>query len=121
MGRVATVVLVVENDPLVRATAVDVLEEAGFEVIEAPSADYAVVVLEKRPDVRVVFTDVEMPGKLDGIQLARIVQHRFRGAGIVVGSGGARPQSSELSPDATFLAKPYAAAALVDAIRKLGA
>jgi len=115
------VVLVVENDPLVRALAVDVLEEAGFEVIEASSADYAVIVLEKRPDVRVVFTDVEMPGKLDGIQLARIVQHRYQRAGVVVGSGRERPTPSELSPDAAFLAKPYAPATLVDAIRRLAA
>lgn len=115
------VVLVVENDPLVRALAVDVLEEAGFEVIEAPSADYAVLVLEKRPDIRVVFTDIEMPGELDGIQLARIVQRRYHRAGVVVGSGGARPRSSELSTDATFLSKPYAPAALVEAVRKLGA
>jgi CheY-like chemotaxis protein len=53
---------VVEDEPLVRALAADVLEEAGFVVIEAPSADYAMVVLGKRSDVAVVFTDVEMPG-----------------------------------------------------------
>lgn len=115
------VVLVVENDPLVRALAVDVLEEAGFEVIEAPSADYAVVVLERRPDVRVVFTDVEMPGGLNGLQLARIVQHHHQRAGVVVGSGRALPTSSDLSPDAIFLAKPYAASALVEAVRNLAA
>ena len=116
-----SVVLVVENDPLVRALVVDVLEEAGFEVIEAPSADYAVLVLEKRADVRVVFTDVEMPGMLDGIQLARMIQHRHRQVGVIVGSGRERPRPGDIAPEIAFLAKPYAPAALVDAIRKLGA
>ena len=59
------VVLVVEDEALIRMLAVDVLEEAGFEVIEAPSADYAVLVLDKRDDIRVVFTDVDMPGRLN--------------------------------------------------------
>jgi CheY-like chemotaxis protein len=63
-------VLVVEDDPFVRAVAVDVLEEEGFEVIEAPSADYAVLVLKGRNDIRVLLTDVTMPGNINGFDLA---------------------------------------------------
>ena len=69
-------VLVVEDEPLVRALAVDVLEEAGFDVLEAATADYALVVLEKREDICVLLTDVDMPGRLNGFQLAHIVQER---------------------------------------------
>jgi CheY-like chemotaxis protein len=117
----SAVILVVEDEALVRALAVDILEEAGFEVIEAPSADYAVLVLEQRSDVRVVFTDVEMPGRLNGFQLARIIQDYYHRTGVVVGSGRVQPTSGELSPKAIFLAKPYRASALVEAVRKLAA
>ena len=61
--------------------AVDVLEVAGFEVIEAPSADYAVLVLGQRDDIRVVFTDVDMPGRLNGFQLARHTRITITGEG----------------------------------------
>lgn len=115
------VVLVVEDEPLVRALAVDILEDAGFEVIEAPSADYALVVLGKRPDIRIVFTDVDMPGQLDGFQLARFVQDYHHHARVIVGSGKARPKPGEMAPDMIFLAKPYVPAALVEAVQQLAA
>jgi CheY-like chemotaxis protein len=71
-------VLVVENEPLVRAVAVEALETEGFEVIAAPSADYAVTLLQSRDDIDVVFTDVAMPGTLNGFDLARLVRGRTR-------------------------------------------
>jgi two-component system, response regulator PdtaR len=85
------VVLVVEDEPLVRAMAVDVLEEAGFDVLEAPTADYALLVLERRQDIRVLVTDVDMPGSLNGFQLARIVQDHFHRVRVIVVSGRSRP------------------------------
>src|SRR5215217_1405565 len=72
------VVLVVEDEPLVRAVAVDALEDAGFEVLEAATADYAVAVLGQRSDIRVLFTDVEMPGQLNGFQLARFALEHYQ-------------------------------------------
>jgi CheY-like chemotaxis protein len=66
-------VLVVEDDPHVRASTVEALEAEGFEVIEAPSADYAVTLLRSRGDIDAVFTDVAMPGTLNGFDLARLV------------------------------------------------
>jgi DNA-binding NtrC family response regulator len=113
------VILVVEDEPLVRALAVDVLEEAGFEVIEAPTADHAVLVLETRSDIRVVFTDVDMPGRLNGFQLARIVQDHHHKVGVIIGSGKARPQPGEMAPDAIFLPKPYATSMLVAVVRRM--
>ena len=114
-----TVVLVVEDEPLVRLLAVDVLEEAGFEVIEAPTADYAVTVLEKREDVRVVFTDVDMPGRLNGFQLARHVQDNHHRVRVIVGSGKCRPGPGDVAPGTIFLQKPYPLETLVREVRRL--
>ena len=113
------VVLVVEDEALVRLLAVDVLEEAGFEVIEASTADYAVEVLEKREDIRVVFTDVDMPGHLNGFQLARHVQDHHHRVGVIIGSGKCRPGPGDVAPGTMFLQKPYRLEALVREVRRL--
>jgi two-component system, response regulator PdtaR len=113
------VVLVVEDEPLVRLLAVDVLEEAGFEVIEAPNADYAVLVLEKREDIRVLFTDVDMPGRLNGFQLARHVQDHHHRVGVIIGSGKCYPGPSDVAPGTIFLQKPYPLETLVREVRRL--
>ena len=112
-------VLVVEDEPLVRALAVDVLEDAGFAVIEAPSADYALVVLEKREDIQVVLTDVDMPGRLNGMQLARIVQDHFHRVRVVIVSGNGGPQMHEIAPDAVFIPKPYELGEIVRIVQAL--
>ena len=73
------VVLLVEDELLVRMTAADELEEAGFQVLEAANADVALTVLEARSDeVHVLFTDVHMPGSIDGMELAEQVHARWR-------------------------------------------
>ena len=101
--------------------AVDVLEEAGFEVIEAPSADYAVVVLDKRDDIRVVFTDVDMPGRLNGFQLARHIQDHHHRVRVIIGSGKCRPRPGDIAPGTRFLQKPYPLEVLVREVRRLAA
>jgi CheY-like chemotaxis protein len=113
------VVLVVEDEPLIRAFAADMLEDAGFEVVESPTADHAVTVLKKRPDVRVVFTDVHMPGRLSGFHLARHIEDHHQRVGVVVTSGKAGPQPGDMSPKAKFLFKPYRTEALVRAVREM--
>jgi DNA-binding NtrC family response regulator len=115
------VILVVEDEPLVRALAVDALEDAGFEVIEAATADYALVVLEKREDIRVLMTDVDMPGTLNGFQLARIVQDHFHRVRVIIVSGKARPLPGDIAPDAIFIAKPYATDDIIRRVRTLAA
>jgi DNA-binding NtrC family response regulator len=117
----APVVLVVEDEALVRMLAVDVLEEAGFEVIEASTADYAVLVLDKREDIRVVFTDVDMPGRLDGFQLARHVQDHHHRVRVIIGSGKCRPGPNDVAPGTIFLQKPYPLEVLVREVRRLAA
>ena len=100
-------VLVVDDEALLRMLASDVLEEAGFEVVEAASADAALVALQSHPEIRVVFTDVDMPGSLDGLGLARVVQERWPGIGVLVVSGKVRPRPCDLPPGGHFVSKPY--------------
>jgi len=107
--------LVVEDEALVRAFAADVLEEAGFEVVEAPSADYAVMVLGRRSDIVVVFTDIEMPGDLNGLDLARFVEDHYPGIRIMIASGRTRPAPDEIPASAIFFPKPYASNTLLQA------
>ncbi|WOJ89755.1 response regulator [Methylocapsa polymorpha] len=107
------VVLVVEDEPFVRMMGADVLEHAGFGVIEACNADEALRVLEVRPDVRVVFTDVEMPGSLDGLALARRVHDCWPRIGVVVTSGRGHVDEESMPNDDPFVSKPYAPKVLV--------
>jgi|ERR1700677_592070 DNA-binding NtrC family response regulator len=110
-------VLVVEDDYLIRANAVDMIEEAGFRVDEAGSADDAVRILEQRRNVGLVFTDVHMPGSLNGLDLARLVEHRWPGTGVIVTSG--RATKMDIPRRAIFLAKPYSSSELVGKLRAL--
>ena len=81
------VVLVVEDEPLMLMDALDLVTGAGFEAIGAKNADEAILILENRNDIRVVFTDVNMPGSMDGIKLAHAVRNRWPPIEIIVTSG----------------------------------
>jgi DNA-binding NtrC family response regulator len=116
----APVALVVEDEVLVRMLVVDVLEDEGFEVIEVPTADHAVSVLEQREDIRVVFTDVDMPGRLKGFQLARHVQDHHHRVRVIIGSGKCRPGPDDIAPGMIFLQKPYPLETLVREVRRFG-
>ena len=97
----------------------EVLEEAGFEVIETRTADDAVLLLDHRPDIRLVFTDVDMPGALDGFQLAQYVQDHHCDVAVIIGSGKCRPGPEDISPGTIFLQKPYSTSALVNHVRRM--
>jgi two-component system, response regulator PdtaR len=102
------VILLVEDEPLVRMTTVDELEEAGFHVLEAANADVALKVLEARSDeVQVLFTDVDMPGSMDGLALAEQVFARWPHIRLLISSGYARPGPNELPDHGRFIPKPY--------------
>jgi two-component system, response regulator PdtaR len=98
-------VLVVEDETLVRMFMTDFLDEAGFKVFEAVNADEALTVLEARPDVQAVVTDIEMPGSMNGIALAHVIRQCW--PGIIVTSGRQRPGPDDLPDEVVFLAKPY--------------
>jgi CheY-like chemotaxis protein len=102
-----TVILLVEDETLVRMIASDVLtEDAGYRVIEAGNADEALTLLEVRHDVRLVFTDVDMPGSLNGYALARIVDMRWPGIGVIVTSGLNGPASETCRRSRVFSQSP---------------
>ncbi|MGO9357280.1 MAG: response regulator [Xanthobacteraceae bacterium] len=113
------VVLVVEDDPLLRELAVTLVKEAGFVALQAGGADGAVAVLEARSDIAVLFTDIDMPGSMNGLKLAQVVGQRWPQIRTLVASGQIRPRSSELPPNGAFLAKPYRGAAVVAQLRSM--
>lgn len=113
------VVLVVEDEPLIRMLASDIMEDGGFEVVEAATARAALTILEKRGgDVAALFTDVDMPGDMNGLELAGIVYHRWPHVALLVTSGVVRVSGS-LPGGGVFLEKPYKAEAPVQIIREL--
>jgi CheY-like chemotaxis protein len=102
------VILVVEDEAIIRMSAVEMLEDAGFSVLEAHNADIAVQILESRSDIRAVFTDIVMPGSLCGLKLARAIRNRWPPIHLIVTS--ARDASGDLDFPrlARFIQKPYA-------------
>lgn len=102
-----TTILVVEDEPLLRMMAVDLVEDAGFEAVEAANADEAIRILECRSDIRVIFTDIDMPGSMDGLLLAAAVRDRWPPIKIILTSGHVHVSELELPVDGKFFSKPY--------------
>jgi CheY-like chemotaxis protein len=101
------VILIVEDEALVRLSAVGMLEDAGFRMIEAANSDEALELLAADSDVQLLFTDVNMPGIIDGLALARQVHDRWPHIGIMVASAKKEPQLGELPVGSRFEQKPY--------------
>jgi CheY-like chemotaxis protein len=114
---IAPAVLIVEDEPLVRLCAVETVEAAGFTVIEAANADEAIRILENRKDIHVVFTDIHMPGSMDGLKLAHAVRDRWPPIKIIVTSGREKVAEQELPAGGRFFAKPYDPAQIQDTLR----
>ena len=116
----APVVLLVEDEPLVRMAAVDDLQDAGFHVLEAANADVALAVLEScSSDVQVLFTDIDMPGSMNGLDLAENVQQWWPHISLLISSAYHRPHSGQLPEDGRFVPKPYCSDDVVQQIREL--
>lgn len=112
--------LVVDDDAFIRMDALDILEDVGFETLEATDADAALVLLrERHPDLSVLFTDVQMPGELDGFALARHAAGHWPHIRIVVASGQATPGPDDLPDGAHFIAKPFSARIVHDHLRDM--
>ena len=107
IGKAAGRVLVVEDEALVRLSALDEIEAAGFKVYEAYNADEAIRLLEAHPDIELVFTDVDMPGSMDGVKLAHYVRTRWPPVKIIVTSGYQHVTPDQLPTGSVFLSKPY--------------
>jgi CheY-like chemotaxis protein len=112
-------VLVIEDEPLIRLDLASVIEDAGYGVVAAASADEAIAILSVRSDIRLIVTDIEMPGSIDGLRLAWVVRNRWPPIHIVVTSGRREPALSELPERSLFMAKPFESARLVGKIGEL--
>jgi CheY-like chemotaxis protein len=114
------VVVVAEDEALVRMAAADLLNDAGFKVLEAAQADDALLLLQARPDVQVLITDVEMANSsIDGFELARQVRLRWPRVAVIVVSGRQMPGPGDLPDGVEFIAKPYRSAAVLQTIQSL--
>lgn len=117
-GQHDAAILIVEDEPLVRTFAADILMDAGYRVFEACEAADALTILEGRDDIGAVFTDIEMPG-MTGLALAGAIGERWPEISILVTSGRIRPDPGVLPAGAAFIAKPYKAGALIDQLAEL--
>ncbi|MBA2936536.1 response regulator [Sphingomonas sp. CGMCC 1.13654] len=115
------IVLVVEDEPILRMMAVDIVEEGGFEAIEASDANEAIAILEARHDIRLVFTDVDMPGGMDGLKLAAAIRDRWPPIEVIVTSGKALPEGIDLPARVIFIPKPFDMKRLKSALQQMAA
>src|SRR5580693_576506 len=105
--RPSVAVLIVEDEPLIRMGTVYLLRDPDFEVYEAGSADAAIALLELHREIRLIFTDVDMPGSMDGLKLAHYVRGRWPPVKIIVTSGHVKVAEESLPAGGLFLHKPY--------------
>jgi CheY-like chemotaxis protein len=112
----SAVVLIVEDEAIVRLDAIDSLTDAGFRAIEAANADEAIAILESRHDIRVVVSDIQMPGSMDGLKLAAIIGDRWPPIALILTSGRISVPEQDLPEHGRFLPKPYSSKGLIAAI-----
>jgi DNA-binding NtrC family response regulator len=114
-----SVILIVEDEVMVRMHLADLLTEAGYRIIAMANADHAMAVIGARPDIELLFTDIVLPGAIDGCTLARAVNQRWPQIGLLVASGKTQPSPGELPDRAHFIAKPYSRSDLLPKIEEL--
>ena len=113
------VVLVVEDEFLLRTNAAEMIADAGFDVVEARDADEAIAILETRPDIHVVFTDIQMAGSMDGLKLAHFVRGRWPPVKIIATSGNHVFKEGDLPEGGVFLPKPYSFDSISAVLREM--
>ncbi|HEY4274157.1 MAG TPA: response regulator [Rhizomicrobium sp.] len=112
-------ILIVEDNLVIRMDLVDQAERDGFTVFEAGTADQAIAILEAHRDIRLVFTDIEMPGSMDGLKLAAYIRDRWPPIKLMVASGKIACRDSDLPEGGLFFAKPYNPALVSKAMHSL--
>ena len=113
------IVLVVEDDMVLRMRAVDVVEDAGFTPLEAVNADEAIAILESRPDISLLYTDVQMPGSMDGLKLAHAVHGRWPHIKIILVSGQVAVTDDEKPRNSRFFGKPVSMKQIVSELQDM--
>lgn len=111
------VVLIVEDEPLLRMHAASLIEDAGFGTLEARSAEEAISLLETRLDIQIVFTDIDLPGEMDGLRLAAAIRDRWPPVELVLTSGQVKVADKDIPVRGHFLPKPYDARHLIETLQ----
>lgn len=115
------VVLVVEDEPLLRIDAVDMVEDAGYEAVQAGNSAQAIEALESRDDIRIVISDIHMPPGMDGISFVSLARERWPHLHIVLVSGNVDRAEVRLPQGGVFFSKPYRQSDLMRALGRLAA
>lgn len=113
------VILIVEDSAIIRMGAVDLVVHAGYEALEASNAEGAIRLLEARTDIVLVFTDVGMPGTMDGVKLAHYIRNRWPPVKLIVASGRSIIEQSRLPEGSQFVPKPYNDSTIIEQIRRM--
>jgi CheY-like chemotaxis protein len=113
------VVLVVEDEMLLRMRAVDMVEDAGYVPVEAVDADEALAILQSRADIALLFSDIQMPGSMSGLQLALAVHERWPRIKIILASGQLKLSKSEIPENSRFFGKPLDSVEMVAEMREM--
>jgi len=111
--KIPPIVLIVEDDMILRMRSVDIVEDAGYTPVEAVDADEALGVLQSRSDIALLFTDIQMPGSMDGLELAHAVCERWPQLKIILVSGQLKLSSAEIPRDSRFFGKPLASGQII--------
>src|ERR1700754_2035217 len=112
-------VLVVEDEPLLRMTTVDIVEEAGFPTLEAANAKQAIQLLENRPDIRIILSDIDMPPGMNGMALVAMVRRRWPPIAIILVSGHVVAAEVDIPDGGKFFSKPFHPAELVATLERM--
>ena len=112
-AKIPPIVLIVEDDMILRMRSVDIVEDAGYTPVEAVDADEALGILQSRSDIALLFTDIQMPGSMDGLQLAHAVYERWPQLKIILVSGKLKLSSAEIPRDSRFFGKPLVSAQMI--------
>jgi two-component system, response regulator PdtaR len=110
-------ILIVEDEVFTSAYLEFVLQNAGYDPVAAANADEAYAILDRRDDVDLVITDINLPGGMNGLQLAALVRQRWPAINIVIATGYDAPQSDELPAGSVFVPKPYTGPTMIEAVR----
>jgi CheY-like chemotaxis protein len=116
---IPSVVLVVEDETLLRTLVVDMVEDAGYIPVEAVDADEALAILQSRSDIALIFTDIQMPGSMNGLQLAHTVHGRWPPIKIILASGQLKLSRSDIPPDSRFFGKPFSSDVMIAEMRDM--
>jgi YesN/AraC family two-component response regulator len=112
-------ILIVDDEPLIRLGLSTQASDWGYEVLEAAAAEQAIRLIEVNPDIRLLITDVDMPGSMDGARLAHIVKHRWPPMAVIVISGKLLVPEADLPAGSRFFSKPVHEHRLRDAMQEL--